>query len=153
METIIEKFYIIGISVRTQNIPGKADSDIPCLWSDFMQNDIISKIPNKESTNIYCMYTDYESDYMQPYTTVLGCRVNNLDNIPEGLMGWTIATNAYKRFTAKGKMKDGFIIKEWHKIWNSDLNRSYKADFEIYGEKARDMESAEVDIFIGIEKE
>ena len=36
------------------------------------------------------------------------------------------------------------------KIWNSDLDRSFTSDFEIYGEKAQNPETAEVDIFIAI---
>jgi predicted transcriptional regulator YdeE len=31
-----------------------------------------------------------------------------------------------------------------------DLDRSYTADFEIYGEKAQNPENAEVDIFIAV---
>lgn len=153
MKTIIEKFHIIGIAVRTQNIPGKAEADIPQLWTEFMEKNILEQIPNRFDNNIYCIYTDYEGDYTQPYTTVLGCKVNNLDKIPDGLKGYTFETNQYEKFVAKGKMIDGFVYNEWLKIWASDLNRNYKADFEIYDEKARDKESAEVSIFVGIEKE
>ena len=38
----------------------------------------------------------------------------------------------------------------WIKIWNSDLNRIFTSDFEIYGEKAHNPENAEVDIFIAM---
>ena len=56
----------------------------------------------------------------------------------------------YSKYTTKGNLQDGIVYNEWTKIWNSDLNRSYKADFEVYGEKAQDPTNAEVEIFIGL---
>ena len=42
------------------------------------------------------------------------------------------------------------VFGEWTKIWNSDLVRTFTADFEVYGEKAQNPENAEVDIFVAI---
>ncbi|WP_165021060.1 MULTISPECIES: GyrI-like domain-containing protein [unclassified Dysgonomonas] len=150
MKTTIGKFYIIGIAVRTQNIKGKAEVDIPLLWSRFMQENIASKIPHKESGEIYCVYTEYEGDYTQPYTTVLGCKANSLENIPEGMVGLSIETNQYQKFTAKGNIFKDAVFNEWLTIWHSDLDRTYLSDFEIYGEKSQDPNNGEVDIFVGV---
>lgn len=150
MKTTIEKFYVIGISVRTTNEGGKAAKDIPQLWERFMSEDIESKIPAKISRDVYGIYTEYEGDYTQPYTTVLGCKVESLDNIPEGFIGLTIETANYEKYTAKGKMSDDIVYNKWTEIWQSDLDRTYIADFEIYGERSVDMDNAEVDIFISV---
>jgi len=146
----IQKFNIIGIAVRTTNENGQSGKDIPALWNQFLSTEIASQIPNKINSDLICVYTDYEKDHTRPYTTILGCAVDNLDMIPEGMTGKTIEGLTYEKFTAKGKLSDGIVFNEWLKIWNSDLKRSFTADFEIYGEKSQDPENAEVDIYIAI---
>ncbi|QIK53706.1 AraC family transcriptional regulator [Dysgonomonas sp. HDW5B] len=150
MKTTIEKFYVIGISVRTTNEGGQAAKDIPQLWDRFVSEDIESKIPNKASTDLYGIYTEYEGDFMQPYTTIVGYKVSSLDNIPEGLIGLTIETSNYEEFTAKGKLSDDIVFNKWTEIWKSDLDRAYLADFEIYPEKSCEMDNAEIEIFVSI---
>jgi predicted transcriptional regulator YdeE len=44
----------------------------------------------------------------------------------------------------------GMVFGEWTKIWNTEIDRKYSADFEVYGEKAQDPENAEVDIYISL---
>jgi predicted transcriptional regulator YdeE len=151
MELItIEEFFIIGLSIRTTNENEQSATDIPALWNKFMNENTIENIPNKIDNSIYSVYTEYEKDYTKPYTTILGCKVSSLDNIPTGMTGKTIAKETYKQFTAKGNLADGIVIQKWIEIWNTDLNRKYTADFEIYGEKASNPENAEVPIFIAI---
>lgn len=151
MELItIEEFFIIGLSIRTTNENEQSATDIPALWNKFMSENTIENIPNKIDSSIYAVYTEYEKDYTKPYTTILGCKVSNLENIPTGMIGKTIAKETYKQFTAKGKLADGIVIQKWIEIWNTDLKRKYTADFEIYGEKASNPENAEVPIFIAL---
>jgi len=150
MKTKVEAFNIIGISVRTTNENGQATKDIPFLWNKFFSETILSQIPSRLSDDIYCIYTDYVKDYTQPYTTIIGCKVANLDTIPGGLIGKSIPGNSYTTVTAKGKLADGIVFKEWQNIWNSDLARAYSSDFEIYKPEALIDENAEVEIFISI---
>ncbi len=146
----IQGFSIIGIAVRTTNEDGQSGKDIPALWNKFMTENAMDKIPGKIDQSIYCMYTDYEKDHTKPYTTILGCRVENLSIIPEGMAGKEIASAFYSKFIAKGNLQEGVVFNEWLKIWESDLQRKFTADFEVYGEKARDPENAEVEIFIAV---
>jgi predicted transcriptional regulator YdeE len=146
----IEQFSIIGIAVRTTNQNGQATQDIPALWGRFMSENIAEKILNKVDETVYCLYTDYEGDYMKPYTTILGCRVAYLNEIPEGMVSKTIEGGLYSKSTAKGNIMQGIVFGEWTNIWNSDLERAYTSDFEVYGEKAQNPENAEVDIFVGV---
>lgn len=148
----IQKFNIIGISIRTTNENEQSGKDIPALWDQFISEGIAEKIPNKINHSIYSVYTDYEKDHTKPYTTILGCAVESLDFIPDEMVGITIETGSYEKFIAKGNLNDGIVINEWIKIWNSDLDRSFTSDFEIYGEKAQNPENAEVDIFIAINR-
>jgi len=146
----IQKFNIVGITVRTTNENGKAEQDIPALWGKFMGEGVLQKIPNKIDDTVYCMYTDYEKDHTKPYTTIIGCRVSSLENIPEGMMGKTIETGGYVRYTAKGNIMEGVVHDKWKEIWSSDIQRTYIADFDEYGDKARNLGNAEVDIFVSV---
>lgn len=145
-----ERFFVIGISVRTSNENGLATKDIPALWEKFMSEVIIDKIPNKVSNDIFCLYTDYEKDHTLPYTTILGCEVSSLASIPENMFGKQIDTQNYTQFKTTGNLMEGAVFNEWMKIWNANLPRTYTTDFEIYDEKAKNPENAEVSIFVAV---
>ncbi len=146
----MQNINIVGISVRTSNNNGEAAKDIPTLWNKFLVERVAGKIQNKVDETIYCLYTDYEKDHTTPYTTILGCEVSTLTDIPEGMVSKTIEVANYQKYTAKGNLNEGVVFNEWVKIWNSDLDRAYTTDYEVYGAKAGNMENAEVDIFIAL---
>lgn len=146
----MDSFQIIGISVRTSNEDGKAKKDIGELWAQFMSENIFEKIPNVKDETIYAVYTDYEGDHTKPYTTILGYKVSTLNEIPVGMVGKLIERSTYTKFTAKGDLTANAVIDQWLKIWNMNIDRTYKADFETYGEKAIDPTNGEADIFISI---
>lgn len=146
----VAPFKIIGISVRTTNENGQAGKDIPVLWEKMINENILNSIPNKIENTIYSIYTDYEKDHTKPYTMVLGCQVENLDKIPDGMVGYSFDGGEYLKFTIKGDLSKDLVINEWIKIWNMDLGRLFTADFEVYGEKAQNPSDAEVDIFIAV---
>lgn len=149
IETLGE-FYIIGISVRTTNVNNKALKDIGDLFGNFIGQNLMPKIPNKMTEDIYCVYTEYESDYMGSYTTIIGCKVSSLAEIPGGFIGKTIPESKYKVYRSTGKLSVS-LVKTWETIWSSsNLDRRYTADFDIYGEKARDFDNAEMDTYVAI---
>ncbi|MBL3546436.1 MULTISPECIES: GyrI-like domain-containing protein [Chryseobacterium] len=146
-----EPYQVIGIAVRTTNENNQAATDIGALWGKFMNEGILEAIPNKMDTTVYSIYTDYEKDHTKPYTTLLGCRVNNLDHIPEGMVGYSFDGGNYVKFTVRGDLTKNLVINQWLKIWEMDLGRIFTADFEVYGEKAQNPSDAEVDIFIAVQ--
>lgn len=148
--TQLDALHIIGITVRTTNENYQAAQDISTLWQTFLSKNLIKTIPNTLDSNIYSVYTDYEKDHTKPYSVILGCKVKNLDSIPEGMVGISIPQQNYAKFIAKGNLNEGIVFNAWSTIWNSNIQRAYTADFEIYGERAQNPEQAEVDIFIAI---
>lgn len=146
----ITPFSVIGIKVRTTNENGQSVQDIPKLWERFWQEDIASQIPNRIDEHVLSIYTNYESDHTKPYDTLIGCRVNSLDTIPEGMVGQYFEGGSYKKFIAKGDLNKGIVYEKWLNIWEADLARVFTADFEVYGENAQDPQDAEVAIFIAI---
>lgn len=146
----LEPFKVIGISVRTENGHGQAAQDIPKLWEKFMMEGISEKIPNKLDDRVFSIYTNYESDFNGPYDTILACAVSSLDDIPEGMVGQSFSSSGYRKKTVHGDLTDGLIYKAWTEIWNMNLKRNYQADFEVYGEKSRNLKDAEVDIYVSV---
>ena len=149
----IEPFMVIGIAVRTTNENGQSAQDIGQLWGRFMSEQIVQTIPNKISSDILSIYTNYEGDHTKPYDTILGCKVSSLETVPEDMVGRSFDGGTYHRYIAKGDITKGLIFKTWSEIWNAKINRAFKADFEVYGEKAQEPTDAEVEIYVGIQGE
>lgn len=150
--TIVAQFYIVGLAIRTTNEQGQSATDIPKLWEQFFSRNIMGEIPNRIDDTLYCVYTNYEKDHTTPYTTILGCKVDNVDHVPDGLTSKLIEGGSYTVFTAKGKIADGIVFREWINIWNGDMERAYTSDFEVYGPKAQNPNDAAIDIFVGVNR-
>lgn len=148
----IEKFHIIGISTRTINADGQSAIDIEALWVKFWANEIQKQIPNTLNDDIYAVYTDYQSDYTEAYTTIIGMAVSSLLVIPQGFVGLEIETCRYQKILSKGKMPEA-IGNTWLEIWaDGQLNtkRAYKADFTVHGKKYYDGNNAEVETYLSV---
>lgn len=144
------EFHVIGLSVRTRNKDQQMAHDIQNLWKDFMQPEVIQTIPNKVEDTLYGIYTDYEDGVAGYYKAVVGCKVDNLENIPEGMTGITIKQGDYSKFTAKGDITKDAIPNAWETIWKTNLKRKFTTDFEVYDKRAMLPNQAEVDIFIAV---
>lgn len=146
----IESWKVIGIAVRTTNENEQAGTDIPALWGRFINEAVLDRIPDKMDNAVLSVYTDYESDHTRPYTTILGCRVASLDDIPEGMVGKSFDGGNYVKLSAKGDLMKGLVINKWTEIWAMDLNRTFTADFEIYGSEASNPADAKVEFLIAV---
>lgn len=144
---------IVGIECRTSNAPEAGPHDIPQLWGRFYNEDIIGQILNKISNEVVALYCDYEGDYTQPYSLVIGCPVSSSDMIPDGMVAKTIPTGSYAVFRAVGEYPAS-LIEAWGNIWQQeDLKRTYTGDYELYGDKFTSGAPKEVEVFIAIENE
>lgn len=150
--TQIDSFKVIGISINTTNQNNKSAEDISNLWQRFYSENIQDQIPNKTSSDVYSIYTDYETDYTGKYTSIIGVKVNSLDEIPDGFIGWEFRGGTYRKLVAKGEMPNA-VIETWAKIWkkDSELKRKYTSDFEVYSDRSQRGDNSEVDIYIAVE--
>ena len=146
----IEPFKVIGISVRTTNENGQAAKEIADLWGRFMNEKILEAIPDKIDNTVYSIYTGYERDNTKQYTAILGCSVENLNDIPDGMIGKSFDGGNYVKLSAKGDLMKGLIVNKWTEIWEMDLDRAFTADFEVFGAKAQNPTDAEIDFLIAI---
>ncbi|QWX84168.1 AraC family transcriptional regulator [Cellulophaga sp. HaHaR_3_176] len=145
-----EGFTIVGVTVKTTNENRQAAKDIPMLWNEFMIDNVKSKIKNKVDDTVYALYTNYEGDHTKPYTTMIGCKVENLENIPEELTVKIIPEATYAKFIAKGDLTKNVVYDKWLTIWNTNLERMFTTDIEVYNEKAINPKDGEVEIYVAI---
>jgi predicted transcriptional regulator YdeE len=142
-------FKLIGLRLpkKTTNKTGQSSIDCGNLWQEFERGKLTEHIPNKSESKIYAVYFDYEGDHAKPFSYFIGCKVESETATPKGLNSLTIPEQKYYKITAKGKMPD-CISESWKGIWNSEIDRSYGYDFEVYDERSNDWNDAEVDIFV-----
>lgn len=150
-EITLEAFTVVGISVRTTNQDHKSQEDIAKLWESFLLNGVVQSIKNKISDDIYCIYTDYESDYTGEYTTLIGYKVSNIREIPtnKNLVIKYFPACKYLKYISEGELPYA-VGKTWAQIWQSNTERAYIADFDIYGEEAKDPKNAKITTFLSI---
>jgi len=150
VETIDQKeFYLAGIIVRTINRDGQSMNDIGALWTRFMNEGILKQINHRLSNDIYCVYTDYETDYTGYYTTLLGCKVNSLNNQPEGFADMVVPAGKYNVYSLSGKFPEN-VHEAWTEIWNSGADRAYTVDFDLYSANAISLAETEARIYLAV---
>jgi len=147
----LSAFTLTGLSLKkkTSNANGQAAIDCGGLWQEFENGNYKNKIAGKLDGDIIAVYHSYEGDHTQPYSYFIGCRVAPGSAVPEGMDSLTLTGGSYLQFVAEGKMPD-CVADTWRKIWKTDLDRAYTADFEVYDERSMDWNKAVVDVFVGI---
>lgn len=152
-----EGFTVVGIAVRSSNAKEMtADGVIGKQWGRLMAERLLAKIPNKADQAIVAVYTDYASDHDGEYTFVLGARVNSDSAVPAGMVAKKIPAGRYAVFTTEKGPAAKVVPEAWMRINSLPKSavggdRRYGADFEIYDERASDPQSAQVDVYVGIE--
>ena len=149
--TPVKEIYLVGLSLKekTSNAHGQSSIDCKNLWHQFEDGNYAAGITGKLGDEIYGVYHHYEGDSSRPFSYFIGCRVKKDAPLPPGLERMLIPAGKYEKISVKGKMPD-CVIKAWKEIWNADYNRAYDTDFEVYDERSRDWNNAEVDVYISV---
>lgn len=142
-------FTVVGISARIAN-DGDAGTEVEAIWGRFWGEDIRNKVPNSASEDIYAVYFDYESDHTGAYNLLTGMAVNSLDDVPEGFQSIEVPEGTYQEYISNGKMPEA-IVKTWMEIWaDQGLNRAFRVDYTVHGEKYFDGDNAQVETYISL---
>ena len=152
MEKIKKKnIRLIGLKLekKTTNENGQASIDCGNLWQRFENERILEAIPNKLNNNIFAVYYDYEKDETKPYSYFIGCEADEATEVPKGLDGLLIPSQNYVKIPVQGIMT-GCVANAWKEIWASKMDRQFGFDFEVYDERSKDWNNAELDIFISV---
>lgn len=147
-------FSIVGIEARTNNAKemGK-DGVIPKQWERFFRDGILEKISDKVDQTIYAVYTDYQTDRTGDYSFVLGAKVRDGAAPSVGFVLKKIPAQHYAIFTSNRGPVSEVVPAVWTTVWEREtsnhLHRSYRADFEVYDQRASDPKNTQVDVFVG----
>jgi predicted transcriptional regulator YdeE len=149
-------FYIAGLTARTNNaheMSGKGK--IGNVWHQFLQPNLVSKIPNKMGVDLIAVYTDYESDHTGHYTYLLGLPVISAESLPASLTLKHIPAGRYAVFSSSRGPRAKVVPELWQRIWAMSAEelggtRAFRTDYEIYDQRASDPENAQVDVYIGL---
>lgn len=155
---VVEKpgFTVIGIAARTSNAKEMTtDGVIGKQWANMFQDGVLAKIPNKADQSIIAVYTDYASDKNGEYTFVLGAKVTSDVDVPAGMVAKKIPAGKYAVFTTEKGPGPKVVPEAWTKINSLPKSavggdRVYRADFEVYDERAADPQNLQADIYVGI---
>ena len=149
----LEEIKLIGLSLETKTTNANGQSAIDCgnLWQEFEKENYAAKIPNILSDEILAVYHQYEGDHTKPFSYFIGYKVKTDTEIPQGLDSLIIPKGTYQKIRAKGKMPD-CIANTWKEIWNSNIPRAYQSDFEVYDDKSKDWNNAEIEVFVSIKQ-
>jgi predicted transcriptional regulator YdeE len=149
----IEDINLIGLALKTKTINTNGQSGLDCgnLWQEFKMGKYAETIPDKLSDEIFGVYYEYEGDNIKPFSYFVGCKVRPNTEAPQGLQSLIIPKGIYHKINAKGKMPQ-CVVNAWKEIWNSSIPRIYQTDFEVYDERSKDWNNAEVDVYLSIEQ-
>ena len=149
----IKEIKLIGLSLKTKTTNTNGQSGIDCgnLWQKFEKGKYAEIIPNKQSNEIFGVYHQYEGDNTKPFSYFVGCKVEPDTEVSQGLESLIIPKGTYYKINAKGKIPD-CVVNTWKEIWTSDIPRTHQIDFEVYDERSKDWNDAEVDVYLSIEQ-
>jgi predicted transcriptional regulator YdeE len=149
-------FYVVGLTARTNNareLSGKGK--IGKVWQEFLQPDLVVKIPNKIGVDLIAVYTDYETDHTGHYTYLLGMPISSAEALPSNLTVKRIPPGRYAVISSeKGPLKE-IVPAVWQRVWSMPAEelgglRAFRSDFEIYDQRAADPENAQIDVYVGL---
>jgi predicted transcriptional regulator YdeE len=152
MEKIsLAEIKLIGLSLgrKTTNENGQSAIDCGSHWQKFEAGKYADRIPNKTSDEVFAVYHVYDGDHTAPYSYFIGCKVDSNAVAPVGMNSLIIPKADYVKIIVKGIMPD-CVANAWRDIWAGNLERTYRADFEIYDEGSKDWNAAEVGIYVGV---
>ena len=149
-------FYIAGLTARTNNaheMSGKGK--IGNVWQEFLQPNLVAKIPNKIGVDLIAVYTEYETDHTGHYTYLLGIPILSNESLPSTLTFKHIPAGRYAVFTSGRGPVQQIVPEIWQRILSMSPEelggtRAFQTDYEMYDQRAADPADAQIDVYIGL---
>ncbi|QPC45891.1 AraC family transcriptional regulator [Mangrovibacillus cuniculi] len=156
----VEGFYVVGYEVKTKNVDGENNSDIPAFWQQYLQNDLGEKIPSP--LNPYeelGICTDFQPETGE-FTYIIGKRVAEGTTPLAGMVYRTFPEQEFAIFTTPPADDKSFIPtiqSTWNNIFStwfpqSDYEHSGTLDIELYDERCHVNENKKIDIYVPVKK-
>ena len=151
-----DEFTVVGIAVRTSNAEQMTpERPIGKQWERLFKEGVLAAIPNKADGNIVALYTEYASDKDGEYTYVLGGRVTKVESVPAGMVVKNVPAGRYAVFTSEKGPVQKVVVEMWQRVWATPKSalggdRTYKADFEVYDQRAKNPADSVVDLYVSV---
>ena len=142
----LEEKIAVGVSSRTNNLSPDMGAVIGGLWNRFYNDGIYESVPCKKNGKAMGIYTDYAGDEKSDYTVLIACETTEAPKSGEYITR-RIPAGRYAKFVVHGDAVKA-VAEAWQKIWNMNLPRSFRYDFEEYQNSS--MENAEIHIYVGL---
>ncbi len=147
-----EGYPIIGMKILTTIQATIEQSTIKRLEATFFKRSI--EIQNRVGTSkilVQIYPANGYFGYHVPYTVILGYRVENLDTIPAGMVGYHIPAGEYAKITHVGS--EEWITKTYEFIYRHWLPRKRRTgrtyDYEVWDRRYQPGQPhSEIDIFV-----
>jgi AraC family transcriptional regulator len=152
-------FNLIGYELKTRNIDGENNREIPKFWQHYIQNNLRAKIPNPLNKNELGLCTDYNMTTGE-FVYIIGMEVAEGTPAPEGLTYRSFPEKEYAVFTTPKATEENFsstIQSTWVEIYlkwfpDSGYEQEGTLEFELYDERCLGNEK-QIDIYIPVKKQ
>ncbi|MGH1374754.1 MAG: GyrI-like domain-containing protein [Alphaproteobacteria bacterium] len=141
-------FDVVGVSVIVSDHEN-ASEEINRLWERFFQESIGQSVDNRVDDVIYAVYSDYEGDHTKPYRLTIGYKINGAAQLGGSLHHVQVKEADYAMMSAAGEQPKA-LVDTWTAVWQSDLDRKFETDFEVYGQRFFEDGVHEVLVAIGV---
>ncbi|MCM3718974.1 AraC family transcriptional regulator [Fictibacillus phosphorivorans] len=151
-------FNLIGYELKTRNVDGENNREVPKFWQHYLQNNLGAKIPSPLNKNELGLCTDYNMTTGE-FVYIIGMEVEEGTPVPEGLVYRGFPKKEYAVFTTPKATEENFpssIQSTWVEIYSkwfpsSEYEQEGSLEFELYDERCLGKEK-QIDIYIPVIK-
>lgn len=145
----VPSFEVMGVSAKISG--AEAVEEINALWEDFFEEQVAAKIGLAEDDMIFAVYSDYEGDHTKPFRLTIGFKVpEDADKeFPEEFHRVKVREETYALMSCGGEQPKS-MMDGWKAVWESDLDRRFATDFEVYGPRFFQEGVHEVLVAVGV---
>lgn len=149
---------ISGITARTTNARESGpDGLLPELWSRYFRSPGPAQPGEDNPHLLYAVYTDYESDASGAYTVLIGHECGDEpggEARNEDLQQVVVPEADYYVFETRRGPVFEVVLEAWQEVWayfqDSQVQRAYTGDFELYDTRQFDPQNAVVQLYIAV---
>ena len=146
-----EPFRVIGLQVRTSNEEEAKEGRIGALWQRFYAEGVSARIPQPlRPGEVIAVYSGYASDETGPFDLLVGAAVPAGTPAPAGLTAQDVPGGRYLAILSPRGPIPGSVIDAWKQAWSQKSRRAFASDYEVYDQRARDMQSAQIELFVSV---
>ena len=124
-------FNLLGISVETTFENDQHEKDIKKVWEELIDLNFHKIVPGNKGTEIYAVYSNYHGPAKSSFTYTVGLRLDKKIVTNNKMKMMTVPKTNFAVFDTKYKNGNS-INNTWQKIYESDLERAFTYDVELY---------------------